>query len=514
MNYKVLYRKYRPKNFDEIVGQNNTIHLLKECIINNKISHAYIFSGPRGTGKTSSAKIFAKTINCLKPKDGNPCEECDNCLNFENNSDIYEIDAASNNGVDQIREIIDNIKLTPINSKYKVYIIDEVHMLSTSAFNALLLTLEEPPSHVVFILATTDIENVPITVLSRCQRMDFKRVQDTEIEKLIKSIAKIEKINIETDAIKEITEYVDGGVRDALSILDQVSKNNEIISREIILNTIGSVSDNKINEFINNLDEGNIENVIKFVEFIRDKNVDFKVLIKKTINILEKRAIIEKKEDNDEKYNKYKNLCLELAGLSIKNSVNVDLYTLYELVVLDYCKKINKIISREIIENNIEKTENLPKKRLGNNVNGYNELIKIRINNCFVGAKKSILDTNKISWNKFIENNTDRKIKSLITDFELVLSSGDMLVFKNSFNDKVNKFNTNINLIENSFNDYNNSNYKIVATTSDNWENEMNRYKDNIRNNIKYSIIPEPDVAVDEDINSIFGKSKVEIKEE
>ena len=192
MNYKVLYRKYRPKTFDEIVGQNNIITLLKDSIINNKISHAYIFSGPRGTGKTSTAKIFAKAINCLNNTDGNPCLNCDICSNFNLNNDIYEIDAASNTGVDQIREIIDNVKLSPLTSKYKVYIIDEVHMLSTSAFNALLLSLEEPPSHVVFILATTNIEDVPITVLSRCQRLDFRKIANKDIHEQLKKVSKEE----------------------------------------------------------------------------------------------------------------------------------------------------------------------------------------------------------------------------------------------------------------------------------------------------------------------------------
>ena len=175
MDYKVLYRKYRPDNFSSIVGQDYMVSILKNAIKTEKISHAYIFSGPRGTGKTSTAKVFAKAINCLNPTNEGPCNECDSCLHFKENADIIEIDAASNNGVDEIREIINNIKLAPAYSKYKVYIIDEVHMLSTSAFNALLLTLEEPPKHVVFILATTNIEAVPITILSRCQRFDFHK---------------------------------------------------------------------------------------------------------------------------------------------------------------------------------------------------------------------------------------------------------------------------------------------------------------------------------------------------
>ena len=223
MDYKVLYRKYRPQDFDSVVGQEYTTQLLKNVIKDNKISHAYIFTGPRGTGKTSSAKIFARAINCLNPKDGNPCNECDLCKSFNENPDIIEIDAASNNGVDDIRELIDNSRLAPSISKYKVYIIDEFHMLSTSAFNALLLTLEEPPSNVVFILATTDIQSVPITVLSRCQRFDFKPITVENIVSRLSYVCKQEKIKISDDALNEIALMSNGGLRDALSILDQIS---------------------------------------------------------------------------------------------------------------------------------------------------------------------------------------------------------------------------------------------------------------------------------------------------
>ena len=174
MNYKVLYRKYRPQNFEELVGQDYIKEILQNSIKNDKMAHAYIFTGPRGTGKTSTAKIFAKAVNCLNNKDGNPCGECSVCKTIGDSPDILEIDAASNNGVDEVRELIDNIKLANSELKYKVYIIDEVHMMTTSAFNALLLTLEEPPSNVIFILATTDIQNVPITIVSRCQVLNFK----------------------------------------------------------------------------------------------------------------------------------------------------------------------------------------------------------------------------------------------------------------------------------------------------------------------------------------------------
>ena len=220
MEYKVLYRKYRPQDFDSVVGQEYTTTLLKNIVKDDKISHAYIFTGPRGTGKTSSAKIFARAINCLDSKDGNPCNKCQNCKIANENPDIIEIDAASNNSVDDIRDLIENSRLAAAVSKYKVYIIDEFHMLSTSAFNALLLTLEEPPSNVVFILATTDIQSVPITVLSRCQRFDFRPISNEDIVERLKFVCKKEKIKISDEALDEISYMSNGGLRDALSILD------------------------------------------------------------------------------------------------------------------------------------------------------------------------------------------------------------------------------------------------------------------------------------------------------
>ena len=198
MHYQALYRKYRPQKFSDVVDQDSILKIITNSIKENKISHAYLFSGPRGTGKTTIAKLVAKTINCLNLKeDFSVCHECENCLDIENNSpDIIEIDAASNNGVDEIRELKSKINLVPSKLKYKVYIIDEVHMLSISAFNALLKTLEEPPSHVIFILATTEFYKVPTTIVSRCQCLNFTRIKTSNIEARLKQISDIEKINI------------------------------------------------------------------------------------------------------------------------------------------------------------------------------------------------------------------------------------------------------------------------------------------------------------------------------
>ena len=224
MAYQALYRKWRPNTFDSVVGQEAITDTLKNAIKRGTISHAFLFAGPRGTGKTSCAKIFAKSLNCTNLQDGEPCNECENCLAADSGSmpDIMEIDAASNNGVDEIRDIRDKVKYAPTQGKYKVYIIDEVHMLSMGAFNALLKTLEEPPEHVVFILATTELQKVPATIISRTQRYNFKRISQQDLEQRMKFILDQEKIDYEEKALSVIAQVADGGMRDALSILDQL----------------------------------------------------------------------------------------------------------------------------------------------------------------------------------------------------------------------------------------------------------------------------------------------------
>lgn len=280
MDYKVLYRKYRPDDFSSIIGQEYMISILKNAIKMNKISHAYIFSGPRGTGKTSTAKVFAKAINCLNPTENGPCNECESCRTFKENADIIEIDAASNNGVDEIREIINNIKLAPAYSKYKVYIIDEVHMLSTSAFNALLLTLEEPPKHVVFILATTNIEAVPITILSRCQRFDFHKISIKDIIKRLEYVTKNENIKIEERSFRRDSYISDGGMRDALSILDQLSSNTSKITINDVIEHFGSVSKKQINDLYALILKNDVDNFDNTMKKLKELAIDYKLLIK------------------------------------------------------------------------------------------------------------------------------------------------------------------------------------------------------------------------------------------
>ncbi|KPU27530.1 DNA polymerase III subunit gamma/tau [Caloranaerobacter sp. TR13] len=286
MAYQALYRKYRPRNFDSVLGQEHVTTILKNQIINNSIAHAYLFSGTRGTGKTSTAKIFARAVNCLNNKDGNPCNECEVCKGILNDTimDVVEMDAASNNSVDDIRELREKVKYPPSKGKYKVYIIDEVHMLSKGAFNALLKTLEEPPKHLLFILATTEPQKLPATILSRCQRFDFKRISVDDIVKNMRSICDELNIDVEDRGLRLIARNSDGAMRDALSILDQcVSFSDGKITYEYILSILGTVNLDIIFELTDAVINGNLDKTLELIENIVRAGKDINQFIKDLI---------------------------------------------------------------------------------------------------------------------------------------------------------------------------------------------------------------------------------------
>ena len=263
--YHALYRKYRPSNFDSVVGQNTIIKTLLNSVKNNSLTHAYMFFGPRGTGKTTVSKIFARAVNCLESVDGNACGKCKNCLYSHEKEcvDIIEIDAASNNGVDEIRDLRNKVSLVPAELKYKVYIIDEVHMLSIGAFNAFLKTLEEPPEHAIFILATTDPQKVPETIISRCQCFSFKRISDEMIVNRLKYVCFEENIDIDDDVLMEIAIASDGGMRDSLGMLDKLSSYSESkITLDVFAELNGMITTNDLNIFCNNLFSGDLSEVL------------------------------------------------------------------------------------------------------------------------------------------------------------------------------------------------------------------------------------------------------------
>lgn len=277
MSYTALYRKWRPLVFEDVVEQTHVVKTIKNTVKSQRVAHAYLFCGTRGTGKTTMAKIFARAINCLNPKDGDPCNKCEICKGILSDSilDVVEIDAASNNSVDNIREIRDEVVYAPSQAKYKVYIIDEVHMLSAGAFNALLKTLEEPPVHVIFILATTDPHKLPATILSRCQRFDFKKITPASIAKRIQLVADANEIQLENEAALLIAKLADGAMRDALSVLDQcIAVGDKSITYQNVLDVIGIVGDDFISEIVDNIKDNNIEGLVTGVEKLSSNGRD------------------------------------------------------------------------------------------------------------------------------------------------------------------------------------------------------------------------------------------------
>uniref|UniRef100_UPI004025724D DNA polymerase III subunit gamma/tau n=1 Tax=Candidatus Ventrenecus sp. TaxID=3085654 RepID=UPI004025724D len=546
MNYKVLYRKYRPDKFENIIGQDYSIQMLKNSIIHNKISHAYLFTGPRGTGKTSTAKVFAKTINCLNPINGEACGKCAACLAFSTSPDIIEIDAASNNGVDDIRELINNVKIAPSEGKYKIYIIDEVHMMTTSAFNALLLTLEEPPAHAVFIMATTNVENVPITILSRCQRFNFQKISLENLKKQISKICDLEKIKITEEAIEEIAYLSEGGLRDALSLLDQLSSNEEEITAEKILENYGSISSKFVKDLLKELSEGDVSSVIEKIQELENTSSDYKIFIKKVVQELAHIAVLIKVNNYQGlfSFQQVKKLIFELNDVLNKININVNPYELIEIILLNVISteenekevvreskiiKTNSISNAEKLANKDNENVILEKKEdkiteevIGNNDNNdstyINELKKIRVNNCFTDAKKESLISNQAIWNqKKSDTNVDKRILGLIVDSQLVASSLNHAIVTTKLASMATLINNQLDEIENSLN----LEFHIIALSMEEWTTEKNEYIQNIKNKYVYNYIDEETIAdlkpkkasndFEEITTNIFNSDKIEI---
>lgn len=546
MSYLALYRKYRPVDFDNVYGQREVVTVISNAIYHNKVSHAYLFCGPRGTGKTTIAKIIAKMVNCSELVDGKPCDRCYNCLNYLNSNDIVEIDAASNNGVDEIRELRDKINLVPSNAKYKVYIIDEVHMLTTQAFNALLKTLEEPPAHVIFILATTEPHKIPLTITSRCQKFRFTKISSNDIVDRLSDIVKLENIDIEKDALLEIARIADGGMRDAINLLDQlVAYNSDRITLEDIYNVNGSISYNDIFillkaiynndkvgiiDFFDNFDTSG-KDINKFsselIVFLKDvilysntnilSDIDIKNENIKLINSLYSNNII---YNLIEKLNEIQGIvkisthsCILFMTSLLKFSDtyfgNID--NINNSNTLNYMNNSNKCycenISREI--KSVDESKNIEKKSISSTL--CNENIKIRINNALALANKEMLKKVKNNWNLLDDYLYDEEysvVAGLLKDSLVVVASEKYIIIANNLKSIANRLNENCTLIEDLLFKIFDCRFLIVGISSDDWNIEKSNYISNIKNGVKYT---EKKLSSEsDDLNEINGKTSVD----
>ena len=299
MSYIVLARKWRPQGFDDLTGQETVVKTLKNALANDKIVHAYLFSGPRGVGKTSSARILAKALNCMERSESDPCNNCQSCKSITEGAsvDVFEIDGASNNSVDSVRELRETVKYAPSGGKYKIYIIDEVHMLSASAFNALLKTLEEPPPHVIFIFATTEPKKIPSTILSRCQHHAFRRISKKTIYDQLKKIADTEKINIREIALDMIAKAADGSMRDALTLLDQASSFSDEVTDKELLSLLGLPESDIISNLSETIVKGDVSSTLSIIKELADRGSDLRQLTKELVEFFRSIAIVKVTEE-------------------------------------------------------------------------------------------------------------------------------------------------------------------------------------------------------------------------
>lgn len=347
--YCALYRKYRPRTFSDVIGQEHIVTTLKNEVQENKVSHAFLFTGSRGTGKTTCSKILAKAVNCPNQKDGNPCGECDVCKGIDNGSivDVLEIDAASNNGVDNIRQLREEAIYPPAVAKYRVYIIDETHMLSTGAFNALLKIMEEPPQHVIFILATTEVHKVPATIISRCQRFDFKRVSDEVIADRLKFICNAENVLIDDDAATLIAKASDGGVRDALSLLDlSISNSKGKVDVDVVNHTAGLTSKDYLFDIIEAVAEKNSAKALEIVDNLNKNSVNLSRLLEELLDLFRNIMIIKSSEKAEKMLLTSKTDLEKLKQLSTKIPISQVFYILN--VLQNSLDRLTKVANRRV----------------------------------------------------------------------------------------------------------------------------------------------------------------------
>lgn len=521
MGYLALYRKYRPVDFNSVYGQEEVVTVIKNAIVSGKVSHAYLFCGPRGTGKTTIAKIIARLVNCENLVDGNPCGKCYNCLNYLNSNDIVEIDAASNNGVDEIRELRDKINLVPSNSKYKVYIIDEVHMLTTQAFNALLKTLEEPPSHVIFILATTEPHKIPLTIASRCQKFRFSKIDDKKIVERLREISNLEGITIDDDALYEIARLSDGGMRDAINFLDQlVAYSNGNITIDDVYKVNGSVSYEELYTLLDNIKNNNKVKLIEFVDYLDESGKDINkfveemliflkdVILYKNANILSSIStkndyikLVSDKYNDKDLYDLIENLNGIQNSIKISNHSSIIFMTSilkysdlkFENIMVNNEKSSEKIISQEIIEekdkNISQNNENISREIKDSSIS--DDQVELRVNNSLALASKNVLEEFKSKWNSlddYIDDEEFSVVSGLLKDSNIVVGASQYVILSCNYPSTASRINSNLEVTEKLLERLFDTKVYVVAVDNDRWKGIKNKYIDDLKKGIKYSV--------------------------
>ncbi|KKI55895.1 MULTISPECIES: DNA polymerase III subunit gamma/tau [Staphylococcus] len=566
MNYQALYRMYRPQSFDDVVGQEHVTKTLRNAISKGKQSHAYIFSGPRGTGKTSIAKVFAKAINCTNSSDGEPCNECAICKGITQgtNSDVIEIDAASNNGVDEIRNIRDKVKYAPSESKYKIYIIDEVHMLTTGAFNALLKTLEEPPAHAIFILATTEPHKIPPTIISRAQRFDFKAISLNQIVDRLKYVADSQSLPYDDEALEFIAKASEGGMRDALSIMDQaIAFGDEHLTLQDALNVTGSVDEASLNELFKDIVEGDVkESFNRYHQFVTEGK-EVNRLINDMIYFV-RDTIMNKTSNQDVEYDALIHFDLDTLYrmidiindtlVSIRFSVNQSVH--FEVLLVKLAEMIkakpetvqNVATTQVATEPNndvlLQRMEQLeqelktlksqgvatsgqtqqPKKPVRSQQRSKNAFSMQQIAKVLDKANKDDIKLLKNHWQEVIDhakNNDKKSLVSLLQNSEPVAASEDHVLVK--FEEEihceiVNKDDEKRNNIESVVCNIVNKTVKVVGVPSDQWLRVRAEYLQNRKQDQHHEAEENEKESEQEDIaqkaKDLFGEETVHMIDE